>query len=270
MWFVWCLPLQNKNLWFPAYLKCSMPSSYPPYAPPPTHHMPLLSLSVPRIKHRRELEVASWCAHWLASLLATTVLFPHLTSWMPGSSRQAKRWGKNLPKEVFYDPLPSKHPHILLVDPPARFSWYLPYFPVFPVDSKFLSETLPFKLQFLTQYDEIFVVGRKEVRISGKTELSPTTSEFVPGILPRESSLPSKFHQILPYSFLIMSSNPSWCILHLPAKQEVRVLIPGRGRSPGEGNGNPLQYFCLENPMDREAWQATVHGVAKNWTRLSD
>ena len=35
------------------------------------------------------------------------------------------------------------------------------------------------------------------------------------------------------------------------------------GRSPGEGNGNPLQYSCLENPMDREAWQATIHGVAK-------
>ena len=47
-------------------------------------------------------------------------------------------------------------------------------------------------------------------------------------------------------------------------------LIPGWGRSPGEGNGNPLQYSCLENSMDREAWQATVHGVAKNWTRLSD
>ena len=42
-------------------------------------------------------------------------------------------------------------------------------------------------------------------------------------------------------------------------------LIPGSGRSPGEGNGNPLQYSCLENPMDKEAWQATVHGVAKNW-----
>ena len=40
-------------------------------------------------------------------------------------------------------------------------------------------------------------------------------------------------------------------------------LIPGLGRSPGEGNGNPLQYSCLENPMDRGAWQATVHGVAK-------
>ena len=39
--------------------------------------------------------------------------------------------------------------------------------------------------------------------------------------------------------------------------------IPGLGRSPEEGNGNPLQYSCLENPMDRRAWWATVHGVAK-------
>ena len=46
--------------------------------------------------------------------------------------------------------------------------------------------------------------------------------------------------------------------------------IPGLGRSPGEGNGNPLQYSCLENPMDRGAWQATVHRVAKSRTRLSD
>ena len=42
--------------------------------------------------------------------------------------------------------------------------------------------------------------------------------------------------------------------------------IPGLGRSPGEGDGNPLQYSCLENPMDRGAWWATVHGVAKNQT----
>ena len=47
-------------------------------------------------------------------------------------------------------------------------------------------------------------------------------------------------------------------------------LIPGLGRSPGEGNGNPLLYSCLENPMVRGAWWATVHGVAKSWTRLSD
>ena len=47
-------------------------------------------------------------------------------------------------------------------------------------------------------------------------------------------------------------------------------LIPGLGRSPGEGKGNPLQYSCLENPMDAGAWWATVHGVAKSWTQLSD
>ena len=46
--------------------------------------------------------------------------------------------------------------------------------------------------------------------------------------------------------------------------------IPRLGRSPGEGNGNPLQYSCLKNPMDTGAWWATVHGVAKSWTRLSD
>ena len=43
-------------------------------------------------------------------------------------------------------------------------------------------------------------------------------------------------------------------------------LIPALGRSPGEGNGNPLQYACLENPMDRRDWWATVHRNAKNWT----
>ena len=46
--------------------------------------------------------------------------------------------------------------------------------------------------------------------------------------------------------------------------------ISGLGRFPGEGNGNPLQYSCLENPMDGGAWWATIHGVAKCWTRLSD
>ena len=47
-------------------------------------------------------------------------------------------------------------------------------------------------------------------------------------------------------------------------------LIPGLGRSPGERNGYPLQYSCLENPMDGRAWQATVHGVAQSQTQLSD
>ena len=46
--------------------------------------------------------------------------------------------------------------------------------------------------------------------------------------------------------------------------------IAGLGRSPGGGNGNPLQYSCLGNPTDRGAWRSAVHGVSKSWKRLSD
>ena len=68
-------------------------------------------------------------------------------------------------------------------------------------------------------------------------------------------------------------------LLGFPGGSEVKAFasntgdlgsIPGSGRSPGEGNGNPIQYSCLENPMDGGAWWATVHGVAKSRTRLSD
>ena len=48
------------------------------------------------------------------------------------------------------------------------------------------------------------------------------------------------------------------------------ILIPGSRRSPGEGNGNPLQYSCLGNPMARGAWWATAHRVAKSQTQLND
>ena len=56
-----------------------------------------------------------------------------------------------------------------------------------------------------------------------------------------------------------------------PPGRDVRDIgsIPGRGRSPGVGNSNPLQYSCLEKFMDGGAWQATVQGVAKSWTPLS-
>ena len=47
-------------------------------------------------------------------------------------------------------------------------------------------------------------------------------------------------------------------------------LIPGLSRSPGEGSGYPLQYSCLENSMDRGAWQVAVHGVKNSWTQLSN
>ena len=52
--------------------------------------------------------------------------------------------------------------------------------------------------------------------------------------------------------------------------QKMQVLIPGLGRSPGGGNGNPLQYSCLENPTDRADWWAMVHGFTKSQTQLSD
>ena len=59
-------------------------------------------------------------------------------------------------------------------------------------------------------------------------------------------------------------------VKNLPANAGDLGSIPGLGRSPGEGNGNPLQYSWLENSMDRGAWWATIHGVAKSRTRLSD
>ena len=75
------------------------------------------------------------------------------------------------------------------------------------------------------------------------------------------------------------SLNPKPYSAGFPGGSEVKAsacnvgdpgLIPGSGRSPGKGNGNPLQYSCLENPMEGEAWWATIHGVAKSQIRLSD
>ena len=58
-------------------------------------------------------------------------------------------------------------------------------------------------------------------------------------------------------------------VKNLPADGGDASSIPGSGRSPGEGNGNPLLYSCTENSMDRGVWWATVHGVSKTWTGLS-
>ena len=79
--------------------------------------------------------------------------------------------------------------------------------------------------------------------------------------------------------YLASLLSPSYIALGFSGGSEVKVSasnagdlgsIPELGRSPGEGNGNPLWYSCLENPMDRGAWWAIVHGVAKSRTRLSD
>ena len=72
-------------------------------------------------------------------------------------------------------------------------------------------------------------------------------------------------------TYYIAQGFPSGSVVkNPPANAEDVGLFPRLGRSPGEGNGNPLQYSCLENPMDRGAWQAKAHGVAKSWTQLSD
>ena len=55
-----------------------------------------------------------------------------------------------------------------------------------------------------------------------------------------------------------------------PSVMQETLSVPGLGRSPGEGNDNPLQYSYLGNPTDRGAWWARVHGVSKSWTQLSN
>ena len=84
------------------------------------------------------------------------------------------------------------------------------------------------------------------------------------------------------FYWLIQSLNATFIIYKtggFPGGSEVKASacnagdlgsISGSGRSPGEGNGNPLQYYCLENPMDGGAWWATVHRVTKSQTQLSD
>ena len=71
-------------------------------------------------------------------------------------------------------------------------------------------------------------------------------------------------------SYTIMGFLGDSVVKNLPANVGDTGLIPGLGRSPGGGNGNPLQDSCLENAMDRGAWSAIVHGVTKSQTQLSN
>ena len=94
----------------------------------------------------------------------------------------------------------------------------------------------------------------------------------MPGTSPSSSLFPSL---VLPGEFAWLlhrgfpdgaSGKEPTCQLRKGGDSRDTGLIPGSGRSPGGGHGNPLQYSCLENPMDRGAWWATVHGVAKSRT----
>ena len=84
-----------------------------------------------------------------------------------------------------------------------------------------------------------------------------------------DSNLSSTTSQVALPRWYLIGSQMLLMVMNLPASAgDARDVgsIPGLGRSPGEGNGNPLQYSCLKNPTDRGAWQATVHGVAESWT----
>ena len=102
----------------------------------------------------------------------------------------------------------------------------------------------------------------------------------IPGALfPKSGQRPSpetKASCGSPFPAMLLAASP---LMNFPGGSEGKASslsagdlgsIPGSGRSPGEGNGNQLQYSCPENPMDGGAWWATVHGVAKSRTRLSD
>ena len=79
------------------------------------------------------------------------------------------------------------------------------------------------------------------------------------------------YRQLFLYVSILHLGFPGGSLVNnLPVNAGDAGSIPGLGRFPGEGNGNPLRYSCLGSPMDRGAWQAAVHGVTKNWTLLSD
>ena len=127
------------------------------------------------------------------------------------------------------------------------------------------------------------------LRLSGTSHLIPLPNEVTSTIsaLPFLIPFPNLVTGIILYlvtqiiyvAVILDSSKQSLSfpggsvVKNLPANAEDigdMGSIPGLGRSPGEGDGNPLQYFCLGNPMDRGDWWATVHGVTKSLTQLSD
>ena len=93
----------------------------------------------------------------------------------------------------------------------------------------------------------------------------------------KEAICSNKMEMLKRCSLLLIACETPWSGLPwwLSAKESAcnaadASSVPGLGRSPGEGNGNLLQYSCLENLMDRGAWRAAVHGVTKSWTQLSN
>ena len=124
--------------------------------------------------------------------------------------------------------------------------------------------------------------------LQGRFLITGPPGKFYVGFLIHEQDL--SFHLFKPFLFLSLVFRSSqhtspiriWLDLYPSISNQVAQVvknlptntggtgvadsIPGLGRSPGEGNGNPLKYPCQENPMDRESWQTTVNGITKSWT----
>ena len=112
-------------------------------------------------------------------------------------------------------------------------------------------------MPFLSFIVPIISLGKKRFPTFGKHRL-------------KASNISDKTKKLQPHFFSLgfpggSDGKQSACNAGYPSS-----MIHGSGRSPGEGNGYPLQYCCLENSIDRGAWQATVHGVTKSWTRPKD
>ena len=133
------------------------------------------------------------------------------------------------------------------------------------------------KTVFNNQFGGQLAMASTKLRLLGRQSfLRPATSFLFKTVLPRKvgSTSHQVYAQIFGFKFFTLARVGSHkrlvsCLLGwwLSGKDSARRagdpgLIPGWGRSPGEGKGHPLQYSCLENPRDRGAWQATVHGVA--------
>ena len=123
-------------------------------------------------------------------------------------------------------------------------------------------------------------ITETEERINDlEVEITTTEQNIEKRMIRNEDSLRDLWNNIKHTNICIIAAPEGEWQPGFPGGSEVKASasnvkdlasFPGLGRSPGEGNGNPLQYSCLENPMDGGAWWATVHGVAKSRTRLSD
>ena len=113
-------------------------------------------------------------------------------------------------------------------------------------------------------------LSSEEVNI---TEISLYPKEYIPPQFIHHRVAIANFQNIFQVSSLLyfMLGLP-WCLTNKESTFNTGDAgsVPGLGRFPGGGNGNPFQYGCLENPINKEAWQATVQGLQKSQTRLSN